>query len=341
MVNQEVACPDGHLNGTGARFCRTCGSPIGRVNSESTKAASERKGGGEAEAGMVTVEATPPRLSTAPPAQHFVYSEGKATGGQDPVTPADQVAFNGGAAGHGVAPVQKSMMQTPVAHKASHTGIVAAITVVVVLVLGAVTAVTAVVLKKHRDHTSSYTLGPRGTSGSAKTGGGGSGNRASGNGPGSSGANNSSPVTTTTLAANLTPVNIASVSTALDIGQIQNTFESYFGGINTRNWNQAYADYSPSYQANNSEHLFESTATTSTDTNVAITSVTVNPDQSVTTNVAFTSGQAAAFGRDGETCTDWTLAYQLVPSNGAAGTTGYVIEGAQNIGPGAVACPAS
>jgi hypothetical protein len=228
------------------------------------------------------------------------------------------------------------MMQVPVVQKSSNTGMVVAITVAVVLLLGAVTAVTALVLNKRHDNATSYTSHPNGTSGSGT-----SGDSGSGSGAGNSGTTTSSAVTTTTLAPNLTAVNITAVSNSPDIEQIQSTFESYFGGINTRSWDQAYANYSPSYQANISEQSFETTDGTSTDTNVVITSVTDNPDQSVTADVSFTSSQAAVYGQDGETCTDWTLAYQLVSSNGAAGTSGYAIEAAPGIGPGAVACPTS
>jgi hypothetical protein len=224
--------------------------------------------------------------------------------------------------------------------KSSHTGMVVTITVVVVLLLGTVTAVTAVVLNKRHDHPSSYISDPNGTSGSGTSGDGDSSRRGSGSGAGTSDSSNSSVVTTTTLPENLTAVNIAAVTNSSDIDQIQSTFESYFGGINTRNWDQAYAQYSPSYQANTGKQAFESTDTTSIDTNVVVTSVTDNPDQSVTADVSFTSSQAAAYGQNGETCTDWALAYQLVSSNGAAGTSGYVIQAATGIGPGAVACPA-
>jgi len=224
-----------------------------------------------------------------------------------------------------------------VTQKSRGASFVVAITLAIVLVLGAGTAVAVVALSNKHDQAASTTYYPSSTSGSGDPGSGGS---ATGNSGGSQSAN-SSAVTTTTLPSNLTPVDISAVTTSPDIGQIQSTFESYFGGINIRNWDQAYAEYSPSYQANTSEQAFETTDSTSTDTNVAITSVTVNADESVTVNVSFTSNQAANYGPNGETCTEWTLAYQLVSSNGAAGTYGYGIEGAQGIGLGDVACPDS
>ena len=321
------------------RFCRTCGSPLAADTENTTTAPGTAVAAeGAVAAVMPTSEAAPPKLSTTPPAPHFVYPEGKGPGLQKVATPSAVRAAGGGAAGVGAAAVQGSVMQPPVVmQKSRNTGLVVAVTVAVVLLLGAVTAVTAVVLNKRHDQASSNTSYPSGTSGSGNSGSGGSSSGDAGN----SGTGNSGVVTTTTLAANLTAVNIEAVTTSPDIDQIQSTFESYFGGINTRNWGQAYADYSPSYQANTSEQAFESSDTTSTDTNVAIISVTVNPDQSVTADVSFTSNQAAAYGQDGETCTDWTLAYQLVSSNGAAGTSGYVIEAALGVGPGAVACPAS
>jgi hypothetical protein len=147
------------------------------------------------------------------------------------------------------------------------------------------------------------------------------------------------PTTTTTLPTGSIPANTTAVASNPLAPQMALTFETYFGGISSKEFQQAYSAYSPTYQASVSEQAFASADATSSDSDVAITSITPNPDGSVTADVDFTSQQAAADGPVlGETCTDWTLAYTLVPAT-AGGPLSYVIQTSASVGSGHVGCP--
>ena len=146
------------------------------------------------------------------------------------------------------------------------------------------------------------------------------------------------PVTTTTLAPGLVPVDTGPVSSDPGLTAIALTFETYFGGIDNQNWNLAYSAYSSQYQSNNPESAFQATDSTSSDTNASITSITPGPFGSTIADVDFVSAQTAADGPvPGEACTDWTLAYTLVPES--SGSLTYRINSAATIGPGHVGCP--
>jgi hypothetical protein len=148
----------------------------------------------------------------------------------------------------------------------------------------------------------------------------------------------SSTTTTTTLAPGLVPVDTSAVSSNPDAAQVGLTFETYFGGIDDQNWDLAYSAYSPQYQSQVTESSFESADGSSTDTNAAITSLSPGPFGSTIADVSFQSAQAADAGPvPGETCTNWTLAYTLVP--GTSGNLTLLINAAALNGPGHVGCP--
>jgi cytoskeletal protein RodZ len=162
------------------------------------------------------------------------------------------------------------------------------------------------------------------------------------NNSGNSGSAGSSETTdsttTTTIPAGLTAVDTSAVAGQPSAGAVALTFETYFGGIDNQNWDLAYSAYSPQYQSNNSESSFESTLTTTSDTEPAITSIQPGPLGSIDVGVSFQSSQAAADGPvSGETCTNWTLTYTLVP--GDSGSLSYLINSAAPIGPGHTGCP--
>jgi len=117
------------------------------------------------------------------------------------------------------------------------------------------------------------------------------------------------------------------------------TFETYYGGIDDQNWDQAYSAYSENYQSNVTESTFEAMTDTSTDTNVAVTAITAGPDGDEIADVSFQSAQSASNGPvPGETCTNWMLAYTLVPSE--SGSLSYTIDSAAGLnGSGHVGCP--
>jgi hypothetical protein len=145
-------------------------------------------------------------------------------------------------------------------------------------------------------------------------------------------------VPTTTLPAGSVPANTTAVSSNPLAPQVALTFETYFGGISNKDFQEAYSAYSPTYQASVSEQQFASSDATSSDSDVAIMSITSNSDGSITVDVDFTSQQSPADGPvPGETCTDWTLAYTLVPAT-AGGALSYLIETSAFVGSGHVGC---
>jgi hypothetical protein len=124
------------------------------------------------------------------------------------------------------------------------------------------------------------------------------------------------PPPTTTLPANLVTVNTSEVASNALSPDVAQTFATYFGGINDRKWAQAYGAYSPGYQQDVSLASFESVDGTSSDENIVVTSIDEGTGGTLSVGVDFTSHQAAANGPSGETCTQWTLTYVLVPSPG-------------------------
>jgi hypothetical protein len=141
------------------------------------------------------------------------------------------------------------------------------------------------------------------------------------------------PISTTpTIPASEAPVNVAAVAW---------NSQSY-GGINQKNFSQAYAAYSPGYQQNVGESALATGDATTTDSNVNIVSMTQNADGSWTVDVTFSSQQAAANGPNGETCTNWWLAYDMVQGSGAEAPSGtplsFYIASAAPYGPGMVGC---
>ena len=137
--------------------------------------------------------------------------------------------------------------------------------------------------------------------------------------------------TTTTLPANMVAVKTSAVASNPLSSDIANTFSTYFGGINDRKWAQAYSAYSPSYQQEVSLASFESVDATSSDKDIAVTSINEGTGGTLNVGVDFTSHQAAANGPSAETCTQWALTYLLVPSP-SGGTLDYLIQSAKGSG---------
>jgi hypothetical protein len=118
---------------------------------------------------------------------------------------------------------------------------------------------------------------------------------------------------------------------------VASTFTTYFGGIDDHNFQRAYFAYSPSYRSTVSLAAFASGDKTSRILHGVIRSIEANSDGSLTTDVTFTSHQAPAYGPvPGERCTNWSIAYHLVPSSG--GNLAYLIQSATGIGAGDRPC---
>ncbi|MHB1535709.1 MAG: hypothetical protein ACYC1D_14105 [Acidimicrobiales bacterium] len=148
-----------------------------------------------------------------------------------------------------------------------------------------------------------------------------------------------SPSTTTTIPT-LPPggVDVTAISANADASAIAALFTQYFGGIDSQNWAEAYAALGPSLQSSlGSPAALSSADATSRDSRVTVLSVTSNADGSLDANVDFRSHQAAADGPvPGQTCTDWTLRYRLVPAG-----SGFVIDHVSSVGAGHSACSGS
>src|SRR5664280_841589 len=99
--------------------------------------------------------------------------------------------------------------------------------------------------------------------------------------------------------------------------------DTYFGGINDRNWDRALSAYDPSGQAvrpgaPGARQRFIDDVSTSIDSAVTIWSISPAYDAAVSegllVHLGMTSHQAADKGPSpGETCTNWQLTYELSP----------------------------
>lgn len=137
-------------------------------------------------------------------------------------------------------------------------------------------------------------------------------------------------------------VGIEAVNTDADATGVAATMAAYFGGINTRDYQQAWETYAPALQAAVPLQPFASALSTSQDSQVTVSSIQHDSNGHLDADVSFQSHQAGQYGPNpGETCTNWTLDYHLVPASGAsAGTVSlsYQISKVTDIGPGHTSC---
>ena len=137
-------------------------------------------------------------------------------------------------------------------------------------------------------------------------------------------------------------IGIASVSTDQDATDVANTLATYFAGINNRNYRQAWATYTPGLQASVPYSPFARALQTSQDNQVVVQGIQHDGNGNIEADVAFQSRQAGAYGPDpGQTCTDWSLDYHMVPTSGT--TSGpvplsYLIDKVTPIGAGHASC---
>jgi serine protease Do len=113
------------------------------------------------------------------------------------------------------------------------------------------------------------------------------------------------------LGRDLTPILPGSPdATTQAVGQV---FKTYFDGINSADYEQAWLMLSPRLRGPSWSSFAKGTST-SFDDQVNVLSVTPGPGQSVMAHVTFTSVQASEKGPDGDTCDNWDLDYTLIPS---------------------------
>ena len=134
-------------------------------------------------------------------------------------------------------------------------------------------------------------------------------------------------------------VGLGAVSTDPAATGVAQTMATYFGGINSGNYQQAWDVYAPALQATFSFQTWSSALNTSQDNQVVIQAIQHDANGDLDATVMFQSQQAPADGPNpGETCTNWSLDYQLISSSASAATPPYLINQVTTIGPGHVAC---
>ena len=137
-------------------------------------------------------------------------------------------------------------------------------------------------------------------------------------------------------------VGIGAVSADPDATAVAATLATYFGGIDTKKYTQAWNTYTATLQAAFPYHPFASALSTSHDSRVVVQSIQHDANGNIEADVSFQSHQAGKYGPDqGETCTNWSLDYHLVPAPDT--TTGpaslsYLIDKVTYIGAGHTSC---
>jgi eukaryotic-like serine/threonine-protein kinase len=134
-------------------------------------------------------------------------------------------------------------------------------------------------------------------------------------------------------------IRISAVNTDPDATGVAATFAAYFGGIDARNYMQAWDTYTPALQAAIPFQPWSSGLGTTHDGQVVVQSIQHNPNGDTTARVTFQSHQAGQYGPNpGETCTNWSLDYQLVPSAAGSSSLSYLINEVATVGAGHASC---
>jgi hypothetical protein len=148
-------------------------------------------------------------------------------------------------------------------------------------------------------------------------------------------------------------IGIGAVSTDPEAGNVAAIMAAYFAGIDTRDYLRAWDTFTPSLQASIQFQPWSSALSTSYDSQVVVQGIQPDPAGGLDATVVFQSHQAPQYGPNpGETCTNWSLDYQLVPSgaqqaaaasSSAAAPSGsapprYLINAAAEVGAGHAPC---
>jgi len=102
--------------------------------------------------------------------------------------------------------------------------------------------------------------------------------------------------------------------------QVEMLLSHYFDGINTHNYAEYSSTLTAQNQANQPQSSFDSGYSTTTDSDMTLTSLTATGGGDLTATVAFTSHQSPSDSVDNSACNNWTLNFYLVPNG-----TGYLI----------------
>lgn len=93
---------------------------------------------------------------------------------------------------------------------------------------------------------------------------------------------------------------------------VQAAFNTYFGGINSGNYDAAFSVLSDRLRAGTTSDRFADGVSTSYDVDQEVLFADQSDPDTVHVGLGFVSLQAADKGPDGETCTQWTLRYLMI-----------------------------
>ena len=102
--------------------------------------------------------------------------------------------------------------------------------------------------------------------------------------------------------------------------QVEVVLSRYFQGINHHNYSEYASSQTAQGKADQPKSSFDSGYATTTDSGMALKSLTPTGNGDLTATVAFTSRQSSSDSVDGSRCNDWTLNLYLVPNG-----SGYLI----------------
>jgi serine/threonine protein kinase len=131
-------------------------------------------------------------------------------------------------------------------------------------------------------------------------------------------------------------IGVSSVASDPDVTSVADTLATYFGGIDSQNYSQAWDVYTTSLQAKVPFQAFSQNDSTTDDTQISVERIQQNAAGELDATVSFQSTQAAqyAYATSGETCTDWSIDYQLLPSLAVqAGSSGSASSGSSASSP--------
>jgi hypothetical protein len=132
-------------------------------------------------------------------------------------------------------------------------------------------------------------------------------------------------------------VDISAVNADASATAVAQTFGTYFGGIDSQNYSQAYNTFTPSLQASIPYQNWSSGLTTTKDRSVVVQSIQHDPNGDINATVSFRSHQAAQYGPvAGDTCDNWLLDYRLVLSGSASPP--YLVKKVKPVGAGYQTC---
>lgn len=139
-----------------------------------------------------------------------------------------------------------------------------------------------------------------------------------------------SPTPPTQVSIDGVTIDISAVNTDPDASAVATTFATYFGGIDAGDYTQAWDTYSASLQgSSDSYQSFAKNVSTTQDSQVVVQSIQHDSDGNIDADVSFQSHQAGQYGvNQGETCTNWSLDYNLVPAGSANSSVSFLINGA-------------